>query len=93
MNGGTLSTTITINWSLETDAAQTIMGEIEKDLSRIGPSEIVDLAQKGVDLANQGSSLVNTFSTHIEALGTALQVIVEIMDGIADVSACGSIFF
>ena len=92
MNGGTLSTTIMINFSLEANAAQTIMGEIEKDLSRIGPSEIVDLAQRGVDLANQGSSVLNTFSTHIEPLGTALQAIVAIMDSIADVGACGSIF-
>ena len=93
MNGGTLSTTIMINFSLETNAAQTIMGEIEKDLSRIGPSERVDLAQKGVDLVNQGSSVVNTVSTYIEPLGTALQVIVAIMDSIADVGACGSFFF
>ena len=88
-----------MNFSLETNAAQAIMGEIEKDLSRIGPSEIEDLAQKGlafaqegVDLANQGSSVVNTFGTYIEPLGTALQVIVAIMGGIADVSVCGSIF-
>jgi len=84
LNGGTLSTTITINFSLETNAAQTIMGEIEKDLSRIGPSQIVDLAQQGVDLANQGSSVVNTFGTYIEPLGTALQAIVTIMDSIED---------
>ena len=92
MNGGMLSTTITINFSLETNAAQTIMGEIEKDLSRIGPSEIVDLAQQGIDLANQGTSVVNTFSTHIEPLGTALKTIVAIMDNIVEVGACGSIF-
>ena len=99
MNGGTLSTSLMLNFSLETNAAQTIMGEIEKDLSRIGPSEVdlaqtgLNLAQQGVDLANQGSSIVNTFSTYIEPLGIALQAIVAIMDGIADVSACASIFF
>ena len=89
-----------LNFSLETNAAQTIMSEIENDLSHIGPSEIVDLAQtglhlaqQGVDLADQGSSIVNTFSTYIEPLGTALQAIVAIMDGIADVSACAPIFF
>ena len=90
MNGRKLATTITINFSLEINAAQKIMDEIEKDLSRIGPSEIVDLAQKGVDPADQGSSVV---STYIEPLGTALQVSVAIMDNIADVGACCSIFF
>ena len=93
MNGRKLATTITINFSLEINAAQKIMDEIEKDLSRIGPSEIVDLAQKGVDPADQGSSVVCTSSTYIEPLGTALQVSVAIMDNIADVGACGSIFF
>jgi hypothetical protein len=87
LKGGTLSTTITIDFSLETNAAQTIMDDIEKDLSGIRPSDMVGLAQKTVGLANQGYGVVDTLGTCIEPLGNALQAIVKIMDSIADVGA------
>jgi hypothetical protein len=87
LKGRPLSTTITINFSLETNAAQKIMDGIENDLSGIGQSKMMDLAQKNVDLANQGYGVVDTLSTCIEPLGNALQAMAKIMDSIADVGA------
>jgi hypothetical protein len=87
LKGGPLSTTITINFSLETNAAQTIMDGIENDLSGIRQSKMMDLAQKNIDLANQGYGVVDTLSTCIEPLGNALQAMAKIMDSIADVGA------
>jgi hypothetical protein len=87
LKGRPLSTTITINFSLETNAAQTIMDGIENDLSGIRGSKTMDLAQKNVDLANQGSGAVDTLSTCIEPLGNTSQAMAKIMDSIADVGA------
>ena len=89
LNGGTLSTTVSINFSLETNAAQLVMDGIEKDLSRIHQSKIADFAQKGVDVANQGSGVVNVLSPSIQPLGDVLQAIVKIMDSIEDVGDRG----
>ena len=63
------------------------MDDIEKDLSGIRRSKIMDLAKKNVDLANQGYGVVDTLSTCIEPLGDALQAMTKIMDNIADVGA------
>jgi hypothetical protein len=87
LKGRPISTTITINFSLETNVAQTIMDGIKNDLSGICQSKTMDLAQKNVDLANQGSGTVDTLSTCIEPLGNTLQAMAKIMDSIADVGA------
>lgn len=88
--GSSVRAHIKIKLSLLADFAKAIMQGIDASLPRLNEGRLLSTLSGGVNLATSPAPVeydaVQTLGTYITPLGQALQLIVKIMDNVADVS-------
>jgi hypothetical protein len=76
---------VKIKLSLIEDFAKAIMEGVDANLLRLSESRLLATGLGGIDMASSGYGAVETLGTYVTPLGQALQLIVKIVDNIADV--------
>jgi hypothetical protein len=81
-----IPTRIIIKLALVSDFAQEIMQGVDSAIPKLGEHGIVDQVSGVLNISATANEDAQTLSTCIAPLGQALQLIVKIMDNVADVS-------
>jgi hypothetical protein len=75
---------IKIKLSLIEDFRKAIMDGVDASLPRLSENRLLATGLGGIDMASSGYVAVETLGTYVTPLGQALQLIVKIVDNIAD---------
>jgi len=93
-NGDVIASRIKMKLSLISESPEVFMQSVDADIARLHGNSILpsasDQIQAAASVAQTSNAVVQTSGNCVRPLGQALQLIVKIMDNVADVCLCSS---